>query len=181
MESIGCFFLYPAFWLVLFPVIWLANRPEMVTSDWSDFLAVDWVDTSQSVVFLCQSKRPLCILSRLVTGSIEAALSFLSFFFLNFIFFSFFFIHFFSSTKYNKDYIHCNTWHCLHSGVSTDMVMSSWGLERYQAALDLHLSTSGIGRNPRRLHGMRGVVCYSSNNNDECASVTLDSLPSRTR
>jgi hypothetical protein len=112
----------------------LANRPEMVTSDWSDFLAVDWVDTSQSVVFLCQSKRPLCILSRLVTGSIEAALSFLSFFFLNFIFFSFFFIHFFSSTKYNKDYIHCNTWHCLHSGASTDMVMSSWGLERYQTA-----------------------------------------------
>jgi len=26
------------------------------------------------------------------------------------------------------------------------MVMSSWGLERYRAALDLHLSTSGIAR-----------------------------------
>jgi hypothetical protein len=40
LQSIGCFFLYPAFWLVLFPGFWLANRPEMVTSDWSDFLAV---------------------------------------------------------------------------------------------------------------------------------------------
>jgi hypothetical protein len=49
------------------------------------------------------------------------------------------------------------------------------GLKRYQAALDLHLSTSGIGRNPMRPHGMRGVVCHSSNNNDECPGVTLDS------
>jgi hypothetical protein len=43
LQSIGCFFLYPAFWLVLFPEFWLANRPEMATSDWSDFLAVDWL------------------------------------------------------------------------------------------------------------------------------------------
>jgi hypothetical protein len=43
MESIGCFFLHPAFWLVLFPGFWLANRPKMATSDWSDFLAVDWL------------------------------------------------------------------------------------------------------------------------------------------
>jgi hypothetical protein len=27
---------------------------------------------------------------------------------------------------------------------------------------------------------LRGVVCHLSNNNDECPSVTLDSLPSRT-
>jgi hypothetical protein len=29
LQSIGCFFLYPAFWLVLFPGFWLVNRPEM--------------------------------------------------------------------------------------------------------------------------------------------------------
>jgi hypothetical protein len=46
LQSIGCFFLYPAFWLVLFPRFWLANRPEMATSDWSDFLAVDWLTMS---------------------------------------------------------------------------------------------------------------------------------------
>ena len=48
MVFIGCFFLYPAFWLVLFPGFWLANRSEMATSDWSDVLGVDWLDTSQS-------------------------------------------------------------------------------------------------------------------------------------
>jgi hypothetical protein len=41
LQSIGCFFLYPAFWLVLCPGFWMANRPAMATSDWSDFLAVD--------------------------------------------------------------------------------------------------------------------------------------------
>ena len=94
----------------------------------------------------------------------------LSFFFS--ILFSELLLYIFFSTKYNKDYIHCNTWHCLHSGALTDM-------ERYRAVLDLHLSTSGIGRNPRRPHGIRGVVCHSSNNNDECPSVTLDSAVTR--
>ena len=52
MESIGCFFLYPAFWLVLFPGFWLANRPEMATSDWSDFLAVDWLTMEHISILL---------------------------------------------------------------------------------------------------------------------------------
>jgi hypothetical protein len=44
-----------------------------------------------------------------------------------------FFIIIFFPTIYNKDYIHCNTWHCLHSSASDDIVMSSWGLERNRA------------------------------------------------
>ena len=52
MESIDCFFLYPAFWLVLFPGFWLANRPEMATSDWSDFLAVDWLTMEHISILL---------------------------------------------------------------------------------------------------------------------------------
>ena len=52
MESIGCFFLYPAFWLVLFPGFWLASRPEMATSDWSDFLAVDWLTMEHISILL---------------------------------------------------------------------------------------------------------------------------------
>jgi hypothetical protein len=55
--------------LVLFSVIWLANRLEMVTSDLSDFMAVDWLTMEHiPILFFCQSKRSLCILSRLVTG-----------------------------------------------------------------------------------------------------------------
>ena len=52
MVSIGCFFLYPAFWLVLFPGFWLDNRLEMVTSDWSDFLAVDWLTMEHISILL---------------------------------------------------------------------------------------------------------------------------------
>ena len=52
MESIGCFFLYPAFWLVLFLGFWLLNRPEMATSDWSDFLAVDWLTMEHISILL---------------------------------------------------------------------------------------------------------------------------------
>jgi hypothetical protein len=52
MESIGCFYLYPAFWLVLFPGFWLDNRPEMATSDWSDFLAVDWLTMEHISILL---------------------------------------------------------------------------------------------------------------------------------
>jgi hypothetical protein len=177
MKSIDCFFWYPAFWFVLFPGFWLANRPEMVTSDWSDFLAVDWLTMEHIPIrflfFFCQSKRPLCILSRLVTDSIYRGCINLSFFFLNF-----FFFFQLNTTRITFTAVHDT---CLHSGASTDMVMSSSGLERYQAALDLHLSTSGIGRIPRRPNGMRGVVCHSYDNNDECPSVRLDSLPSRTR
>jgi hypothetical protein len=59
-------------------------------------------------------------------------------------------------------------------------LQTTWGyiydaVHYLEPAFDLHLSTSGIGRNPRRPHGMRGVVCHSSNNNDECPGVTLDS------
>jgi hypothetical protein len=52
LQSIGCFFLYPAFWLVLFSGLWLANRPEMATSDWSDFLAVDWLTMEHISILL---------------------------------------------------------------------------------------------------------------------------------
>jgi hypothetical protein len=52
MESIGCFFLYSAFWLVLFLGFWLLNRPEMATSDWSDFLAVDWLTMEHISILL---------------------------------------------------------------------------------------------------------------------------------
>ena len=51
LQSIGCFFLYPAFWLVLFPGFWMANRPEMATSDWSDFLAFDWLTMEHTQSF----------------------------------------------------------------------------------------------------------------------------------
>ena len=52
LQSIGCFFLYSAFWLVLFPGFWLANRPEMAASDWSDFLAVNWLTMEQISILL---------------------------------------------------------------------------------------------------------------------------------
>jgi hypothetical protein len=52
LQSIDCFFLYPAFWLVLFPRFWLANRPVMATSDWSDFLAVDWLTMEHISILL---------------------------------------------------------------------------------------------------------------------------------
>jgi hypothetical protein len=52
LQSIGCFFLYPAFWLVPFPGFWLASRPEMATSDWSDFLAVDWLTMEHISILL---------------------------------------------------------------------------------------------------------------------------------
>ena len=52
LQSIDCFFLYPAFWLVLFPGFWLANRPEMATSDWSDFLAIDWLTMEHISILL---------------------------------------------------------------------------------------------------------------------------------
>jgi len=74
--------------------------------------------TNCSIRF-CQSKRPLCIHPGLWLT----------------LYYYQYFLSFFSSTKYNKDYIHCNTSHCLHSGASADIVMSSWGLERYRAAL----------------------------------------------
>ena len=66
MESIGCFFLYPTFWLVLFPGFWLANRPEMATSDWSDFLAVDWLTMEHISIllppnYILKKQKPLSL------------------------------------------------------------------------------------------------------------------------
>ena len=34
MESIGCFFLYPAFWLALFPGFWLVDGDWILSSHW---------------------------------------------------------------------------------------------------------------------------------------------------
>ena len=52
LQSIGCFFLYSAFWLVRFSGFWLANRPEMATSHWSDFLTVDWLTMEHISILL---------------------------------------------------------------------------------------------------------------------------------
>jgi hypothetical protein len=74
MESIGCFFLYPAFWLVLFPGFWLANRPEMVTSHWSDFLAVDWLTMEHISILLPPDyilKNKTCLLFAKHMSSLE--------------------------------------------------------------------------------------------------------------
>ena len=102
----------------------------IMSSHWSDFLAGDWLDTLNPFL-----SRPLCIFPGLWLALNRGCIN---------LFFLFF------PTIYNKDYIHCNTWHSLHSGASVDIVMSSWGLELYRTALDLHLSTSIIGRHPRR-------------------------------
>jgi hypothetical protein len=135
MESIGCFFWYPAFWLVLFHGLWLANRPEMtILIGQISWLLIGWTRSIQKATL-----HFIQACDWLYRGCIN-----LSFFFFIYIlgFFFLIFIDFFlqlNTTSITFTAIH----DCLHSGASTDMIMSSWGLERYQAALDLHLSTSG--------------------------------------
>jgi hypothetical protein len=129
MESTDCFFLYPAFRLVLFPVI---------DQKWWLLIPVTSLDKMQSDLLDWQKKRiGMCSIvnqsTAMKSDKSEVTIS---------------------SRLANQITEKRTNWHCLHSGASTDMVMSSWGLERYQSALDLHLSTSGIGRNPRRPHGM---------------------------
>jgi hypothetical protein len=77
LQSIGCFFLYSAFWLVLFPGFWLANRPEM---------AVDWLTMEHISILLPPSyilkKQKLLTLrethefTRCVTGSLVLCVCF---------------------------------------------------------------------------------------------------------
>jgi hypothetical protein len=121
---IGTIFLWNIF---LFWVIWFTYSSDKIVKDYD-------------------KKGPTTLYGRL--GAMDRGCINLSFFFS--ILFSELLLYIFFSTKYNKDYIHCNTWHCLHSGALTDM-------ERYRAVLDLHLSTSGIGRNPRRPQSCRSL------------------------
>jgi hypothetical protein len=86
MESIGCFLLYPAFWLVLFPGFWLANRLEMATSDWSYFLGVDCLTMEHISIllppdYILRKQKPLTLreaheFTRCVTRSLVLCVCF---------------------------------------------------------------------------------------------------------
>jgi uncharacterized protein YneF (UPF0154 family) len=47
LQSIGCFFLYPAFWLVLCPGFWMAIRPEMATFNQNPYIEEEQIHNGQ--------------------------------------------------------------------------------------------------------------------------------------